>query len=164
MTEQEFSTQTIERLRPYFDIRHEWWGTCFGKRVRIDALLKPNDLTEWKNKDIILGVEFKRIDDNLKYKAVAQCIDYSYAEWDGLGRIPIFLCPGIPGNNLSHIERQKYYYPIAQLLCQFNVGELLETKHGLTLQMAGANKIWSERRSGVFGCKTWNFKPKSGSR
>lgn len=164
MTEQEFSESILQRLAPNFDIQREWWGTCFGKRVRIDALLKPRDTSEWKNKDIILGIEFKRAGEGLKYKVAAQCIDYSYTEWDGIGRIPIFLCPGFPGYWLSHIDKQKFYYPIAQLLCQFNVGELYEGNHGLTFQMAGSNQIWAEIKKGVFGCKIWTFKPRTGSR
>lgn len=163
MMELEFSAKILTRLEPYFNIRREWWGTCFGNRVRIDALLKPKDPADWKNKEIIIGVEFKRIDEEMKYNSVAQCIDYSYTQWDGVGRIPIFLCPGIPGNHLPHAQKQTYY-SIAQLLCQFGVGELLETSFGLTLQMAGSNKIWSEQRKGVFGCKTWNFTPRNGSR
>lgn len=167
MTEQEFSESILQRLAHHFDIRREWWGTCFGKRVRIDALLKPKDVGEWKNRDIILGVEFKR--DHFKsafnkqLDGMKQCIDYSYTTWDGINdRIPIFFCPGFL------ISERDGYNPLVHLLNRFNVGELKvngcygNQSGNLMFVMSGYHVIWSIEHGIDLG-KSWNLKSKTGA-
>lgn len=142
-TEQKFKHQIIQRLEHDFEIRKEWTGKCFDKNVRIDALLKPRKPELWANKDLIIGIEFKRdifksaINEQLN--GIKQCIDYSYTKWKGIGHIPVFFCPGFK------ISKNDGYDTMSKLLGRFNVGELRETHRGLALIMAENHFIWDEK-------------------
>ena len=55
-----FSKQVLSLLSDAFEIKTEVFGTHFsGTRLRIDAVLKPKDTAKWKNKNVVLGIEFK---------------------------------------------------------------------------------------------------------
>lgn len=167
MNEQQFKATILQRLSNSFQIKEEWSGTCFGKKVRIDALIKPIDNSLWKNKDAIFGIEFKRdiqfsFDPNNKQStggqldAIKQCIDYSYTSFDNIGRIPVFICPGF-GFSSNEVSNE-----MQNLLGRFNIGELKVTDHdGLGLFMHQSIPIWSERR-GVYKGKHWSLVTKTG--
>jgi len=158
--EKEFKKPILERLSHDFNIRQEWEGKCFGKPVRIDALLKPKDISLWANKELVIGIEFKRdffeSAVNKQLDGIKQCIDYSYTEWKGIGRIPILFCPGF------NISNNNGYNIIAKLLARFNIGELKETHRGLAFVMADQHFIWDEQ-TGVCEGKKWGMNNKTGS-
>lgn len=169
MNEQEFKETILNRLSNSFKIREEWEGTgVTGQRLRIDALIKPIDPTPWKNKDVVFGIEFKRPSINSSMgstnKHLKQAIDYSYTNWDHLGRIPILLCPAVSFTNPTPgRDNRQQEMILKHLLCEFNIGELEETERGLTILFAQHHRVWSER-DGIYEGKRWSFKSTSGSK
>lgn len=91
-------------LELFFEVKTERWGTCFPfsqvptRRIRVDAICIPRTGVDWA-----LGpfaIEFKKPDrpDNVKLgDHIKQAIDYKATYFDGLGFMPVFLCPGIQG-------------------------------------------------------------------
>jgi hypothetical protein len=64
--------------------------------VRLDAVLRPRDPGPWFDDEPVFGVEFKLpsyggMKDDANH--IRQAVDYSYCDFDGYGRIGIFLCP-----------------------------------------------------------------------
>ena len=51
----------------------------------------------WFDYAPVLGVEFKPVDAAAEHRddvaAIRQAVDYSYCEFDGYGRLGVFLCP-----------------------------------------------------------------------
>ncbi|MFC8008679.1 hypothetical protein [Streptomyces cinereoruber] len=68
-----------------------------GESVRIDAVLRPRDPQPWHDKHPAFGVEFKYQGRETSfysgYDWVAQASTYTHSEWNGYGRLGIFLCP-----------------------------------------------------------------------
>lgn len=164
----------LSRLAPWFHVRREVWGRHpTGVRCRIDAMLTPRDSQRWKDPKITLGVEFKSWYSHVQNAArkdttgwVAQAIDYSMVEWDGTGRVPIFMCPDPFKRNRT--ETDSGLHPVATfvdgLLGKYNVGYLaLFNGVGLALLMHGNHMIWSERY-GVSNGRTWTLRPRAGRR
>lgn len=104
VSEQAFVTTLIDGLSPMFDVHSEVWGTRRllneqPRRVRVDLVCLPKPGLEWP-----LGafaVEAKRpnrgstrqLGDHIK-----QAVDYMHTTWDGFGRLPVFLAPGLQGS------------------------------------------------------------------
>lgn len=162
MTEKDHIDQILSILSKDFKIRTEWEGKCFGKNVRIDALIKPIENEMWANKEIVFGVELKK-----EFKAtglnevtdhIKQAIDYSYAEWKGVGRIPILICPGISYTGYANENGESV---IKHLLSRFAIGELKQTHRGLAIVMADSHFIW-DQTSGICEGKRWTFKTSIG--
>jgi hypothetical protein len=156
--EEKFKQKVLADLAPHFNIQNEWPGVCFGQNVRIDCLIKPKDTSAWAKKDIVFGVEFKQevpingmnyVLDHLK-----QTIDYSYAEWKNIGRIPILICPGLSFDQAY--SNQSGETIMKHLLGRFGIGELKYTHRGLSIVMSGEHFIWDQ--SGVALGKKWTFK------
>jgi hypothetical protein len=100
--ESELKEALVESLADLFVARHECRGTHYdiqtGKesRLRVDLILEP-----WPDSGFTMGpiaVELKHpcrnacrdLGDHIK-----QAIDYRQTVWDGYGRLPVFLCPGL---------------------------------------------------------------------
>lgn len=169
--ESEYKKYILERADPHFYIQKEHHGFLFGNKCRIDAIIKPRDISQWANKAIAFAVEFKHFvtpDDHshsLNYysKQFKQIIDYSYAEWKDYGRLPVLICPPL-FNKYHYTER---YSGAIQLIknCmgQCNVGELTDhPKNGLSIYFNTHHRIWSERW-GVSVGKEAQFRIKTGS-
>ncbi|WP_271785336.1 hypothetical protein [Aquimarina algiphila] len=61
LTEDKFQEIILELLAPYFTVEQEVWGTHFsGRRMKIDAIVTPKNTSEWRNKNIKFGIEFKK--------------------------------------------------------------------------------------------------------
>jgi hypothetical protein len=166
------ANQAIAELSPHFNFSLEHWGTHpTGKRLRIDAIAKPKNPSEWSRPDIALGIEFKAYDKDSRKDVsaiVSQCVDYSLVEWDGIGRIPIFYCPGFQLLE-DYRNRTDYYDPFdsffdsgnqtpeeyrlegaAEFVAGFtgknNIGELVHTyRLGWTFLFYGTHRVWSEK-------------------
>jgi hypothetical protein len=162
--------RTLTELSSHFLITEQVIGTHpTGKRLRIDAILRPLDTSPWSRADIALGIEFKaptdrdqgRRDRKENAKIISQCIDYSLVEWEGFGNVPIFFCPGF-AEIRSHVDQfdplgldeQDYRtgftsgigFLMAAVMGQNNVGELVHSDHlGWAFLINGSHRIWSQR-------------------
>lgn len=165
------SQQALTALQKHFEIKQEHWGTHpTGKRLRIDAIAVPRIKDGWSRSDIAFGIEFKapcvdrnaeRRDRKANAKIISQCIDYSLVDWDGIGCVPIFFCPGFAEINslrerddVFDFEPQNYQtgfahgigFLMAAILGQNNVGELVQSNHlGWAFLINGKHRLWSER-------------------
>jgi hypothetical protein len=155
--ESELAERVLDRLAPWFEISREVPGTfCDGKRrLRIDAVIRSKRVDS-SDRDVTFGLEFKRIapvdDDNQWPRLVAQSVSYTHVDWDGFGRLLVFICPGYDGA-----------HSLGELLTQFGVGELvLLYRYGLTFRMSG-QRIWSEHDGFIPG-RHWKLDLKSGHR
>jgi hypothetical protein len=172
-SEEEMAKVVLRRLEPWFDIEREVRGRhSMGAKCRIDAVITPKNGDKWKRSDVALGIEFKVTAARLYHPGLkeltawtAQAIDYSFAEWDGYGRLPIFLCPSpFSAHKFAEDPRQAAEHFATGLLSQFSVGSLgLYKRAGLSFVMQGRHRIWSER-FGVEHGKRWNVKPRTGHR
>lgn len=160
-----FSQAVLAALDSHFHVETEIRGSHpLGKRLRIDAILRPRDVSSWSRSDIALGVEFKTRTDQRRIrkdsaKIICQCIDYSLTKWDGYGIVPIFFCPGF-AESQSLRERELLFGPgnykegfkhgigyiMQAVLGQSNVGELVHSQHlGWAFLMNGQHRIWSQK-------------------
>lgn len=172
-SEQALADHVLDRLDPWFTVDPQVWGTaCDGKRVRIDAVLRPRDPSSWKDADPAFAVEFKnpgRLASGDGFKLItawqAQCIDYSHTKWDNYGRLAIFSCPGFTVASTGYSDdRMGTGFSLSHLFGQFRVGELRNTqRYGWTLILNGHHRQWSQRR-GVEYAKYTRFVPATGSR
>lgn len=163
----------LSRLDPWFIVEREVVGShCAGRRLRIDAVLRPRDSSGWKDDAPAFGVEFKvpGVAKGWGTKDVAgwiaQAVDYTHTDWAGYGRLRVFTCPSYL-TPVYGIDVSARYF-LAHLLGQFGVGELclIETgrgHEGLALLMHGYHILWSELR-GVAQARYWSLRPRSGSR
>jgi hypothetical protein len=163
-TEAELASLVLADLAEVFTIQREVPGIhCSGKRLRLDAVLRPRDASSWCDPEPTFGVEFKNVRPGHGTRGfttwAAQAVDYAHTAWDGSGPLTIFTCPpiteGIARGGIDHND-----WLMAHLLGQMSVGELGRTRHGWTLRLCGDN-IWSERH-GVH--RKWSLIPKIGSR
>ena len=97
-SEKQLADSVLGDLTPYFCVQREVPGRYpTGQAVRLDAVLQPRDPGPWFDDAPVLGVEFKSVDAAAGYRddvaATRQAVDYSYCEFDGYGRLGIFLCP-----------------------------------------------------------------------
>jgi hypothetical protein len=169
-SEKDFATDTLVRLSKHFYISLEVEGLHFsGKKLRIDALIKPKDNSGWKNPNIIFGLEFKKPEvkhNNQVTNSIKQVIDYAHTQWgvfdknqkfvNRYGYLPILLCPGFRKDDNS----------INSLLSSYSIGELrpyYSYSDELFIIYHQTHKIWRENR-GVCEGKTWSLKPDFGSR
>ena len=170
MPEPELVTRYLDRLREDFHVQREVLGTHFsGKRLRIDALVRPRDTSLWKNPDVAFGIEFKdtdRLDTNYDTKDytkwLAQCVDYANTDWDDAGRIYIFSCPDLIGRVAKGAMDNGYF--VQNFMSQLGVGELKEMgRYGLTFVLNTSHRMWSEKE-GVAEGKHHGLERKYGSR
>ncbi|WP_189956825.1 hypothetical protein [Streptomyces alanosinicus] len=164
----------LRRLAPWFHIQREVPGRHpTGRPCRIDAVLRPRDAQVWKNPQVALGVEFKSWDSHVADASrkdrigwVAQAIDYPMVDWEGYGRLPVFMCPdpfvrnrNLPGDGVDDVG-----HFVDGLLGQYNLGYLtLFNGNGLTMLMYGMNTVWYERH-GVSNGRNWTLRPRTGHR
>lgn len=179
-SERELADRVLERLEPWFLIQREVRGVhCSGKRLRVDAMIRPRDADRWRDPDVAFGVEFKLPRPDAGTYAytgwVAQAVSYTHVDWQGYGRRVILTCPGAsawldkpPGHATDFrrdlpVEYNREHEIAKRLMGQLDVGELvLRWGHGLSILVNG-ERMWSERR-GVGRGRTWRLRPRSGSR
>lgn len=174
LSESHYKTRVLQLAEDHFRIRREVVGKLFNNRCKIDAIITPKDLTNWANKEICFGVEFKHFSENYNGKGTEsanmgyytkqfkQIIDYSYAEFPGLGRIPILISPPI-FNNMTGLFEQKQAQLIKNCMGQCNVGELyIDDRNGLSIIFNTGHNVWNAKWGVGIG-KTALFKTKIGS-
>ena len=166
-SEADLADAALTELDPYFTADREIWGThCSGRRLRLDAVMRPRDPSGWRDPSPAFGVEFKNAyagsHDTRRFTAwAAQAVDYAHTEWEGYGPLTIFACPPIsaaftgPG-----AWGEGAGWLMVWVLGQLGVGELGQTGYGWTLRLNGDN-LWSERK-GVH--RKWSLVRKVGSR
>lgn len=170
MTESSLSSLYIADLEPHFYIEREIKGNHFsGKRLRLDAVLKPKVTSGWKRENVAFGVEFKDTnrfaqDYNTKNltKWLAQCIDYTNTDWDDFGYLYIFCCPSL----VDEIPKSVLPNPmfIQNFMGQIGIGEIKYQKtYGLSILLHGHHRIWSVAY-GVEHGKTYTLTRRFGSR
>lgn len=150
-TEADLVGAALAELDPHFTADREVWGThCSGKRLRLDAVLRPCDPSGWFDAAPAFGVEFKNalagpFDTRRFTSWAAQAVDYVHTDWEGYGRLTIFACPAVS----AAFSRGTAYGDgaaglMVRVLGQLGVGELGQTGYGWTLRLNGEN-LWSER-------------------
>lgn len=157
------SACALALLEPYFVAETEVYGThASGRRLRIDAILRPRDPQGWKDAGVAFGVEFKLAHQAGHVRSfmawARQALDYRHVDWDGYGYLPVFTCPSM----LRSISEWDGFM-IAHLLGQCGVGELAPfEREGWAMVMYGDHVMWSERR-GVVEAKHRSLRPHLGS-
>jgi hypothetical protein len=157
----------LPKLQRHFHIDREIRGRHFsGKRMRIDAMIKPIETNDWKNHSVAFGVEFKsqKIVDEAAMgdmsRWLAQSVDYANTEWDGYGFVFVLVAGGISVQD----RRKAEWAQLCRLSAQLGVGELKEDKYdGMSIIFSGEHCAWSEVRGPVVA-KTNPFIRKFGSR
>jgi hypothetical protein len=98
LSERGLCEQVLRVLDRWFEIQREVTGSYWnGTRVRIDAVLRPRDPVPWADERPAFGVEFKlpalNVSEGDYFHWAAQAVDYTHVEWNGYGRLQVFLCP-----------------------------------------------------------------------
>ena len=96
--EKALAESVLNAMSKWFSVETEVRGRYRGvETVRIDAVLRPLDPEPWADDDPAFGVEFKLptagMGDRDYFVWAAQAVDYAHTDWDGYGRLQIFVCP-----------------------------------------------------------------------
>lgn len=170
MSEQDVKERYLRVLRAHFAVQEQVTGQHLsGKKMRLDAVLRPLVIEGWKNPDVALGVEFKDVDrfsqsyDTKNLTSwLAQCVDYANTKWDGYGFIYLFACPSLVDEVPPHVLGNEMF--VRNFMGQMGVGELKNLQnYGLTILLHGHHRIWSEQR-GLESGRYYNLVRKFGSR
>lgn len=147
--EEDLANTVLDQLSQHFFIQREVWGQhCTGKRLRLDAALRPRDPQPWFDANPAFGVEFKNAlvysFDTRNFTAwAAQAVDYTHVNWAGYERLMIFTCPPVSmglktyGNDAARL--------MVRVLGQLGVGELGKESTGWTLWLNG-DRLWQQGR------------------
>ena len=175
-SERAFVDEVCAELAEWFEIEREVAGAhCSGRRVRVDAIMRPHDPGAWLDPDPVFAVEFKRgafdtFDTRDFTRWAAQAVSYTHVVWDGLDRATcLFVCPGVTAR-LARACGSKGADLHARLLWQLGVGELCYRTDGRSawrpngweLIAAGDHTLWTARR-GVLQARHWKLRPRVGS-
>jgi hypothetical protein len=140
--EKEFVAAVLEDLSPFFHVQREVPGRYpTGEGVRLDAVLRPRDPDPWFDDEPVFGVEFKSpsayngLRDNVAQ--IRQVVDYTYCEFEGYGRLGIFLCPSPVLSYLRNAQHAAARY-------EERAAELSTIEH----HREWTASLWSATRSG----------------
>lgn len=155
-SEDEIKYHILSKLSSQFHIQQEVEGTqaLKSKKRRIDAIIKPKNTYDWANKEVAFGVEFKgslHSEDTANVtKLLLQALDYHYTDFNGLGRIPILICP-------LELPKGHDAYFFKRFLGRLGVGEIRPMgSYGICIVFHESSIIWSEK-CGVMEGKTNKF-------
>jgi len=143
LNEELFTKIILGILEPFFKIETEVWGTHFsGKKVKIDAILRPKNNSDWRNKDLVIGLEIKNpllweTNNRRDTDVLAQCVDYSMSSFKDVNDMIVLVCP------LPHkIKGDK----LIRFISRYNVGHLgFNSKDGICFYYGG-QPFWIEKR------------------
>ena len=169
-SEQELVDAVARRLERWFVVEREVWGKhCSGRDLRVDAMIRPRDPSNWANPDVAFGVEFKASSslDGVKglTKWFAQAVDYTHVDWPGYGRCVVLMCPGADAWMRAQwsVGEGADLHIFKRVMGQQNVGELvLRWDAGFSI-LVNDGKVWSERY-GVANGKNWSLSVRTGAR
>jgi hypothetical protein len=172
LTEEEFRYFVEQDIEKYFHIDREVWGTHLsGAKLRIDAVIRPKDTSEWANKDISFGVEFKSpsmlktLGSQLAFSK--QCIDYTFTKFQNYGFLPILMFPKL---TVDAFITERCAQGYRHIFNQYLVGEMDYYEHYCTeyknkvlcIKMADTHCIWANGI--VYEGKRNKLIPKFGSK
>ena len=150
-------------LGPQWKIQDEVWGRGpDGKPVRVDAVIRPIDATQWKDPSVAFAVECKSM---TRQKQICdrshwlrQCVDYTYTNWQGYGFLWVLTFPSVfgPWYTKSSIEHERH------LFGAFGVGEIVNDRWGGWSIHFSTHRIWSEKQGVVSGSR-WTCKKTFGA-
>jgi hypothetical protein len=171
MSEKEISAEVVKELSNDFYFYPEVKGKHFsGKQLKLDYIIKPKNITDWKNKNICFGLEFKDMpnidqkgDTKNFTKWLAQCIDYSNTYWEEYGYVIILTCPGIRTSNfLGAIDGS---WMLTRVMGQIGIGELKKFQQdGWSIVLHDIHRVWTQNKGVGTGGRLWNLKKKFGCR
>ena len=170
MSHREIKARYLEKLQKHFFIQEKVSGQHFsGKKLQLDAVLRPHTALGWKNPDVTLGIDFKDVsrfaqeyDTRNLTSWLAECVDYANTRWENYGFIYVFACPSLIDQVPQHILGNEMF--VRNFMGQLGIGELKELPYyGLTFLLHGHHRIWSEDR-GVESGKQYSLIKKFGSR
>lgn len=155
--EAQFSKRVLKMLEPDFEVLGTEVRGVFPQTkgdVRIDAIISPRLKSDWKNKDVVFGLEFKSprtasgVGDVTRL--IRQAQDYTRTYFHPYGYIPIIICPGIKPyferQPDRHISKAVYFF-MSRLLGKNDIYELRNTKKdGIAITHNGDHVIWSQKR------------------
>lgn len=153
----------LEQLSQWFDFELEVPGThCSGQRLRLDAVLMPRDSSGWKDDRPAFGVEFKlpspgRTSDFTAW--AAQSVDYTHTNWQGYGRLKVFMCPS-PFVGLHQSEWPRL---VVRMLGQLGVGDLCQIPYRGWALFLHDEILWDQSK-GPVKSKYWSIRPRAGHR
>lgn len=159
----------LPRLEQHFHVQREVWGAHFsGKSLRVDAVIRPKDVSEWKNKDAAFAVEFKRYvaadwgGDGARW--AAQCVDYAHTKWNNYGALHVLIAGGFDPRPIPRDDPKDPSTVMPRMLGHLGVGELrLDPRDGLSIILHGRHKIWMES-IGAYEAKRNGLERKWGAR
>lgn len=157
-TESELAESSLEVLSRTFYVEQEVWGTHWtGKRLRLDAVLRPRVPTGWRDgAETAFGIEFKSGSYTRAsglHQAAAQAADYANSTWGDYGPLTVFLCPSPAESIVHHQARGKIVrlselpeaVQVSRILWQLGVGGLSRIdQYGWTFIVEGGRALWSE--------------------
>lgn len=113
----------LELLSDAFHVEREVRGRHWtGKSVRVDAVLRPKDSSNWTEADPAILLEFKNF--FTSHNAVSQCIQYTCSEFQGVdGPRQVYLYPGFR-SVMAQAGNRDNYAATCRIYGKANVGEL----------------------------------------
>jgi len=161
--ESQVACQLFEKLEPHFYISREVVGTHYsGKRLRVDAVLRPRKTSDWKCKDTAFAIEIKRGEGGVgeATRHISQSVDYASTAFDGFGYLYIFTYP-CPLPEYFQSQNVCFY---ERFLGQLGVGFLRDSWQGkyMELRLKG-HTVWSELNGPLEG-RFWSLARKFGSK
>lgn len=135
----------LEIMSQWFHVEKEVWGTHWsGKRLRMDAMLRPFDRWEWGDgEDTAFGLEFKqpqRRSFKDATKLLAQAHDYVETNWDGYGYRKVAVYPPFTSVDKGS-PSVAWHGAVSRIAGQFGVGELKFQHQIITLEFS-AQFVW----------------------
>ncbi|MFI7448137.1 hypothetical protein ACIBQX_11620 [Nonomuraea sp. NPDC049714] len=162
-SEAELAARVLEDLAQSFHVEREVWGShCSGRQLRIDAVLRPIDDSQWKDDEPVFGLEFKVPDlaTTRDFTAwMAQAVDYTHVYWRGYGRLKVFMCPS-PFMGLHDMEMPGL---VCRLLGQLGVGDLCQLPYRGWSLLLHDEVVWCQK-DGPVKAKYWSIRSRVGSR
>ena len=170
LDEKEVAQEVLSSLHKHFYIRLEVTGVhCTGKRLRIDALLKPRDPSLWLDgEDSLIGIEFKSTISD-RNKLATQAIDYTHVEWDisEPRRCLIFCCPEPwTTGRTSYSTLSQRDHSLSRILGRLGVGGIGVTGQGYYYLHMSGSPFWKPWLNGPISgeYRVRSTYPKAGSR
>ena len=156
-----FKETMLDLLSDNFEIKNEVCGEHFtGRKVKLDSVLIPKHNAEWRNKNLVFGIEFKNplvneVNNRRDEDMLAQCLDYAFSTFNNFPDIVILLCPLFPA---LRDERK-----LLKFLSTYNLGYIDYHKDEVCFKL-GLQTFWSENHQASYLLKQSELKKKYGNR
>jgi|GEM_PF-4209346 len=161
LTEQNLTEAFCSLFEKDFDIKHKVSGKHFsGKKVCIDLMLTPKDVSALRNKNISIGIEIKNpftYGDNGRRNSdlYAQCLDYAQSTFVGYENVIILMFPTL--KNFQNEVR------LSRFLSRYNVGNVKLYPNSYWFKL-GQEAFWSSEKGFIGAAKKSMMQVKTGNR